>query len=151
MRKTLFALSLLLLVACSAGNDIESASLEAKPGTGRWYTVEQRDAGLALFRRHCAQCHGENAEGTADWKTPDADGSYPPPPLNGSAHAWHHPLAMLHKVIAEGGAPYGGRMLAWQGELTEAEMLKVIAGFQSFWPDAIYQRWLEIEKRSRAP
>ena len=28
------------------------------------------------------------------------DGSFPPPPLNGTGHAWHHPLVALYATIA---------------------------------------------------
>ncbi len=150
MKKWLLMLALVFFAGCSQQEATESVSLAPDAVTGRWYSQERKEAGLALFRRHCATCHGENAEAIPDWKKPDADGNYPPPPLNGSAHAWHHPLKLLHKIIAQGGAPYGGKMPGWEGSLSEQEMLSVIAGFQSFWPDEIYQHWLQIEKNSRA-
>jgi len=78
-----------------------------------------------------------------------ASGHYPPPPLNGSAHAWHHPLTTLKTVIREGGEPLGGVMPAWQGILSEDEITSAIAAFQSYWSDEIYQRWLDIDQQSR--
>lgn len=111
---------------------------------GRWYTQEQVQLGQTLFKNNCASCHGEQAQGlAADWKQPLADGSYPPPPLNGSAHAWHHPLSVLKRTIAQGGLPLGGKMPAFAQTLNEQEQLAAIAFFQSLWRDEIYQAWLQ--------
>ena len=64
-------------------------------------------SGQQLFRANCAVCHGWNAEGTVvDWKKP-IDGKYPPPPLNGTAHTWHHPLSQLRRVVKHGTAELG--------------------------------------------
>jgi len=128
-------------------SNIDTASKQ--PSTGRWYSVEQVDAGKLLFREHCAVCHGKNAEATPDWKTTNSAGQYPPPPLNGSAHAWHHPIAALKQVILKGGALYGGQMPAWEGKLTNAEIYALIASFQSYWSDDVYDRWLSIEQQSK--
>lgn len=117
--------------------------------TGRWYSTEQVAQGKVLFAENCASCHGANAEATPDWKTPDANGDYPPPPLNGSAHAWHHPLAVLDQVIREGTAAMGGNMPAWGDKFTQADRLSVIASFQDYWSDEIYDIWMQREKASR--
>ncbi len=110
---------------------------------GRWYTAEQVRQGEAIFRANCARCHGDAAQGTAeDWRQPLPDGRYPPPPLNGSAHAWHHPLSMLKNTVRQGGAPVGGWMPAFGDKLSEEEIEAVIAYFQSLWSDEIYRAWL---------
>lgn len=110
----------------------------------RWYTRAQVDRGAPLFRENCAVCHGEEAQGLAeDWRQPLPDGSYPPPPLNGSAHAWHHPLRLLQRTIELGGAPVGGRMPAFGGKLDHDEQLAIIAWFQDKWSDEIYAVWYE--------
>lgn len=149
-------LGLTLLTACdpqSPSTDAESAAaapeLTADPDTGRWYSQDEALAGRALFATNCATCHGRNAAGTPDWRTPNANGQYPPPPLNGSAHAWHHSYEVLQRVILEGGAPLGGTMPAWRGRLSDEEIRQVIAGFQSYWPNGIYQTWLERERQAR--
>jgi mono/diheme cytochrome c family protein len=115
--------------------------------TGRWYSEEQLEQGQALFLTHCSTCHGERAEGTAEWRKTDADGNYPPPPLNGSAHAWHHSLPILERSIAMGGVPNGGVMPGFAGTLSSEEMQATIAYFQHFWPDEIYARWVKINSR----
>jgi thiol:disulfide interchange protein DsbC len=107
----------------------------------RWYSAEQVSRGEQLFRQNCSSCHGQNAEATPNWKQTDANGNYPPPPLNGSAHAWHHDLDLLRRTIREGGAKLGGQMPGFEGSLSAAEIDRVIAFFQSKWPDEIYQRW----------
>ncbi len=112
---------------------------------GRRYTPEHVDLGRSLFSTHCANCHGASAEGTADWRKADANGNYPPPPLNGTAHAWHHPMPILEQTIAVGGDPFGGVMPGFAEMLSEDEARAVIAYFQSFWPDDIYARWQEID------
>lgn len=107
----------------------------------RWYSEEQIARGELLFRQNCASCHGRNAEATPNWKQPDANGNYPAPPLNGSAHAWHHDLDLLRRTIRQGGARFGGQMPGFEDRLGAAEIDSVIAFFQSKWPDDIYQRW----------
>jgi mono/diheme cytochrome c family protein len=124
-------------------------TLAPKLITNRWYFTEQANRGQVVFTSNCVVCHGKNAEATVDWKNPDASDTYPPPPLNGSAHAWHHPLSVLGRTIYLGGAPVGGQMPAFKEVLSETEIIDVIAHFQSYWSDAIYERWLTIENSSR--
>jgi len=131
MKKQLFLLLGLLLVT----GQVHAAENE------RWYSDEQVTQGEQLFRQNCAGCHGENAEATPDWKKTDANGNYPPPPLDGSAHAWHHDLDLLRRTIREGGAKLGGQMPAFESVLDAEQIDSVIAFFQSKWPDEIYQRW----------
>lgn len=111
---------------------------------GRWYTQEQVVNGTAIFETNCTECHGEGAQGTvADWRQKLTDGSYPPPPLNGSAHAWHHPLKALKRTIRNGGIPLGGKMPPFKDKLTDEEIDSVIAYFQSKWNNKIYSAWEE--------
>jgi mono/diheme cytochrome c family protein len=107
----------------------------------RWFNQDVVDLGSSLFQQNCAVCHGVNAEGTKDWKKTDANGNYPPPPLNGSAHAWHHSIPQLARSIKEGGIKLGGVMPAFGDKLSDQEVLAVIAFFQSKWPDEVYKVW----------
>ena len=117
----------------------------------RWYSDAQVTRGETLFRRSCAGCHGQNAEATPDWKKTDADGNYPPPPLNGTAHTWHHDMNLLRRTIREGGAELGGQMPAFEGVLDAAEIDSIIAFFQSKWPQDVYQRWADRFGDSELP
>ena len=110
----------------------------------RWYSSSQVDKGRSLFQSNCAGCHGEKAQGiVADWRKPLPGGSYPPPPLNGSAHAWHHPLSNLKRMVGEGSINRGGKMPGFKSVMSEKDQLAVIAFFQNYWDDGIYVNWLK--------
>lgn len=115
------------------------------PQRARWYTDDQVVLGRVVFQVHCASCHGERAEATPDWRKTGGDGHYPPPPLNGTAHGWHHSLGVLKQTIQEGGAASGGVMPPFRDVLSDAESVAAIAYFQSFWSDQIYGRWRQID------
>jgi mono/diheme cytochrome c family protein len=134
-------ISALLLAACGPASD------GADTVPGRWYTSAQVESGRALFGEHCAVCHGAEASGTTEWRTPGPDGHYPPPPLDGSAHAWHHSLAQLDRSIAKGGVEFGGVMPGFAAVLDEDQRMATIAWFQSRWPDDIYAKWETINAR----
>jgi mono/diheme cytochrome c family protein len=121
-----------LLIACSA----------TPVNVSRWYTPEQVAIGKPLYLAHCAECHGENGEGAPNWESPLANGSYPPQPLNGSAHSWHHPLSNLEETIEKGGRHPGATMPGFAGVLNREQRKAVIAAFQNFWSDRTYRRWL---------
>ena len=107
----------------------------------RWFNQDVVDLGSSLFQQNCAVCHGVSAEGTKEWKKTDANGNYPPPPLDGSAHAWHHSIPQLARSIKEGGIKLGGVMPAFGDKLSDQDVLAVIAFFQSKWPDEVYKVW----------
>lgn len=109
----------------------------------RWFSQTDIDAGVELFTRNCASCHGLKAEGTTEWKKTDANGNYPPPPLNGSAHAWHHPLNVLKQSIREGGSKTGGTMPGFANQFSEDQLDSLIAYFQSLWPEKVYADWAD--------
>lgn len=152
-RYFLISLLCLLTVGCSNEDKVPASNIvdinKQQLTTGRWYSKQQVDAGNIIFANHCAVCHGQNAEATSDWKTPNADGQYPPPPLNGSAHAWHHPLSVLQQIILDGGGAYGGQMPAFKNTLSQAEINAAIASFQQYWADELYESWLTMDKNSR--
>ena len=116
---------------------------------GRWYTQAQVDAGTSLYQVHCAACHAVDGSATADWRDLDTSGHYPPPPLDGTGHTWHHPLEVLDYTIATGGVALGGVMPGFAEALSIDDRLAIIAWIQSLWPDAVYARWVAIDERSR--
>ncbi len=100
--------------------------------------------GQNLFQQNCAVCHGENAQGTVkNWQQPGADGKLPPPPLNGTAHTWHHSIQGLAQTIQNGTIVIGGSMPSWRGKLSEDETFSIIIWLSSLWPDDIYEAWME--------
>lgn len=160
MRMIVVLASLLGLAACSETNDVSAVDQETidvtrislAPGadTDRWYTEEQVSRGRDVFAMSCAGCHGQNAESIADWRAMDTNGNFPPPPLNGTAHTWHHPLSVLKMVIEQGGEPFGGVMPGFDETLSDQQIVDLIAGFQGYWPDEVYERWLERERAGRS-
>ena len=136
----------LVVTSIAACGRIANESEETgEPIAPRWYSAEQVQSGRQVFLANCASCHGESAQGlTPDWKAKLPDGSFPPPPLDGSAHAWHHPLSVLMGVINDGGEALGGKMPGFKTVLTEPEKLAAIAFFQNYWTDEIYGNWLKM-------
>ncbi len=148
--------AMLMLAACGDAPQSEDAkpaastpSAPARVIATRWYSEAQVRRGADVFQQNCAVCHGADAEGAEDWQFRGPDGKFPPPPLNGTAHAWHHPLAQLFHMIENGTQPTGN-MPAWGDTLNDDEIIAAIAWFQSKWPDEVYQAWFEMEMRTRA-
>ncbi len=128
---------LLLLLLVSA----HFTATAGAPSQKRWYTPEQVAQGAPLYAKFCAECHGPKAASTSEWRKQDTEGYYPPPPLNGTAHAWHHQLPLLQRTIQEGGAKFGGKMPPFADKLNTTEIDAIIAWFQSLWPEKIYSTW----------
>ena len=158
----LFLVSGLLVGACSADQSPQASkptneqqlaeqpkAIVAKPAIPREHNVATVTRGATLFAKNCAVCHGARAEGAPQWSRPGPDGKYPPPPLNGTAHTWHHPTDVLVRTIKEGTAKLGGSMPAWGNELADEEIAAIIAWFQSLWPEEIYAAWADLERRYR--
>ncbi len=125
----------LLMLGCS--NNEQQSKV-----AGRWYTQTQVTEGETLYDTNCISCHGIKARGTVrDWKKPLEDGSYPPPPLNGSAHTWHHPKKALIHTINNGGLAIGGKMPGFKDKLNTQQIDSLLAYIQSLWSDDIYQSW----------
>ena len=119
--------TLFMLLACSSS----AQAIE------RWYNAEHVALGAPLYQQHCAGCHGLQAQGAPNWQRLEPDGLYPPPPLNGSAHTWHHSLKGLYRTIWFG----QNKMPAHKDRLSKAEILAILAWLQSHWPDEIYAAW----------
>ncbi len=116
-------------------------SITMPPAQSRWYDQATLNKGSTVFQLNCASCHKANAEGTLNWKTTDNQGKLPPPPLNGTAHAWHHDKETLTYTIREGGVRLGGTMPAFKDKLSGSDIEAAISYFQSKWPEELYQKW----------
>ncbi len=129
-----------------AGCSSSSNSTGEEKVKNRWYTKTQLAKGKQVFQNNCAVCHGANAQSTPNWRKKLSDGTYAPPPLNGTAHAWHHPMKALVYTIKNGGKPFGGKMPGFEKVLSKEEIKDAIAYFQNFWNDEIYQNWAQRSK-----
>lgn len=130
---------------------IASVSVLQSPPVERWYGAEQIERGNKFYQENCAECHKPDASGTANWREPDEKGSYPPPPLNGTAHTWHHPLPVLRRTVRIGGVPLGGTMPGFADKLNEQQIDDIFAWVQSHWSDEIYTIWHERNLQAGKP
>lgn len=118
-----------------------NTALYAANAVPRWYSAEQQAQGAAIFKQNCSSCHGNKAQATPNWKQTNDAGQYPPPPLNGSAHAWHHSLDILRTSVRDGGVKIGGLMPSFEKRLSVKDRDNAIAFFQSQWSDELYTKW----------
>ena len=144
-RRALLLFTALLLMACDQQPSVSSSSTGLMPA--RQFDPAQVARGEQVYRQHCSTCHGADAQGDPAWRKRKANGFFPPPPLNGSGHAWHHPRTMLHDMIANGSKPGEGEMPAWKDKLTSEDIEAVITWFQSRWPEPVYAAWYEMQQR----
>jgi len=103
-------------------------------------------AGKTIYKDHCRQCHGINGVGNTNWRIKKANGFWLPPPLNGTAHTWHHPKKWLFDRIKNGSPKGKGEMPALKDKLSDAEINAVIVWMQSLWPDNVYFMWQEKDR-----
>lgn len=134
-----------MLIACDQQPKVMSASTGQMPQ--RSYDENQLALGKKVFVTHCAVCHGDNAQGDANWRQRNPDGTFPPPPLNGTGHAWHHSVDVLYEIISDGSQPGQGKMPPWKDKLSREQIEATIMWFQSLWPDQVYAAWYEMQQR----
>lgn len=101
--------------------------------------------GQRLYAEHCAACHGRDLEGQPEWRRRDADGYLPGPPHDATGHTWHHADALLFKMTKHGmksiaGPDYKTRMPAYEGVLSDEEIVAVLSFIKSRWPKRIQDR-----------
>lgn len=144
-RLSIVLLMSVVVVGCNkpqeATYDKQAVVNETTAPIERWYSTAQIQRGDPLFQANCAECHKANASGTTNWKQPNPDGKFPPPPLNGTAHAWHHSLSVLRRTIRLGGVRLGGTMPGFADKLNSEQIDDILAWVQSHWSDEIYRVW----------
>jgi mono/diheme cytochrome c family protein len=112
--------------------------------------------GERIYRSHCAVCHGARLEGQPDWRQRDAQGRLPAPPHDASGHTWHHPDEVLFRITklgvaqAAGLSSYDSAMPAYEGVLTDAEMIAVLSWIKAQWPAEIRAKHDAINRGTRA-
>ena len=111
---------------------------------------EQVQQGKILYDQNCASCHKKDLGGTKNWRSVDSDGHTVPPPLNGTAHTWHHSDELLHDIIKYGFNDliknYQGKMLGFGDKLNDNEIDSILAYIKTYWPEDIYLRHLDMSK-----
>jgi mono/diheme cytochrome c family protein len=105
--------------------------------------------GGTLYRQHCASCHGVHLEGQPNWENVAANGRLPAPPQDHRGHSWMHSdveLLRTMSVSLRDTAPpgYATDMPAFQGTLSDRQMIAVLAFIKNRWPTGVrvYQSML---------
>jgi len=129
-----------VLLACDMSGQPAEVLVPAPPRNLDPVLLEQ---GKGIHDKYCKRCHGANAEGSSKWRAQGPDGKYPPPPLNGEGHTWHHPKAVLTSVIKNGSPGGMGNMPAFRDKLSDADIDAVIIWMQSLWSEQAYQMWYQ--------
>lgn len=125
-----------------------------------WFSSSQRaelQLGQHIYEANCAACHGVNLQGQPNWQSPGADGLMPAPPHDETGHTWHHPTDLLFAITKFGVAEasnlqdYQSAMPAYDGVLSDEEILAVLAYIKSTWPRELRTRHDELNARSATP
>ena len=142
MKKTgplvLVSLAILLGGCQRTGGGGDSAVIRLDAGNAQLLAT-----GKSVYERHCASCHGANLEGQANWRERDPSGRLPAPPHDASGHTWHHPDEVLFRITKHGVAKaanlkdYQSAMPAYEGVLSDAEIVAVLSWIKSRWPASV--------------
>ena len=112
--------------------------------------------GKTVYEQRCAACHSARLEGQPNWRVRDAAGLVPAPPHDASGHTWHHPDAVLFSITKYGVAKaanlkdYASSMPAFEGVLTDAEIIAVLSWIKAQWPAEIRKQQEEVNAGSEA-
>jgi mono/diheme cytochrome c family protein len=112
--------------------------------------------GERIYQVRCAACHGANLEGQADWRERGPSGLLPAPPHDESGHTWHHPDEQLFQITKLGVAKAAGlpdyktAMPAFEGVLSDEEIIAVLSFIKSRWPVAVREKHERINAQYEA-
>lgn len=110
--------------------------------------------GRQIYIDACASCHGAALEGQPNWQQRNVAGRLPAPPHDPSGHTWHHPDTVLFLLTKYGPAAlmkdsgYLSDMPAYEGVLSDDEIVAVLSYIKSTWPRAIRARHDAINLRA---
>lgn len=147
--KSILIILCFCITVLSGCDDGAPVSIAPAPGERDRVDPERLARGQQLYQQNCAVCHQSQAAGDPQWRKQDSSGRFPPPPLNGTAHTWHHPWAQLHHTIKNGGPAGRSNMPAWKDQLTDQQIEDIMLWFQSLWPDEVYAAWYRMDQEAR--
>lgn len=85
-------------------------------------------------------------QGQPNWRQRGPDGLLPAPPHDASGHTWHHGDELLFRITKFGVAKvanlndYATAMPAFEGVLSDEEIIAVLSWIKSQWPTEIRAR-----------
>ena len=134
------ALIAMLAVLSSACSDAASSSGQPAPRIGDLGNAPaapdldsgRAEVGRGLYTELCASCHGADLAGDPDWKTPNPDGSYPPPPHDSTGHTWHHSDRLLVNIVRNGSGFEQSRMPTFS-DLSVEQVLSIVEYLKTTW------------------
>jgi mono/diheme cytochrome c family protein len=149
-RYTIVALAVALMLVIGVLFVVKTGVL--RPATVRLLPndVKVLTRGETVYRNRCAVCHGQHLEGQPEWRTRGADGLLPAPPHDENGHTWHHADDLLFRITKYGvGAAindktYKSAMPAFEGTLSDDEIIAVLSWIKSSWPSSVRQHNDEI-------
>jgi mono/diheme cytochrome c family protein len=113
------------------------------------------ELGRKVYEAKCASCHGARLEGQPNWRQPGADGLLPAPPHDASGHTWHHPDELLFRITKLGVARAAGlqnhasAMPAFEGVLSDDEIVASLSWIKSQWPASVRSRHDALDAQAR--
>lgn len=146
--RLVLAACVLLLAACGRPPPKSGIDLRADD-------PEALALGKRVYEARCAACHGEHLEGQPNWRERDSSGRLPAPPHDASGHTWHHPDEVLFNLVKFGVAKaahlehYDTAMPAFEGALSDAEIIAVLSWIKAQWPPEIRKQQEEVEDAVR--
>jgi S-disulfanyl-L-cysteine oxidoreductase SoxD len=108
--------------------------------------------GQKVYAAQCASCHGVRLEGQPNWRERGPDGRLPAPPHDASGHTWHHPDDLLFRITKLGVAraanlkDYASAMPAYEGVLSDAEIVAVLSWIKAQWPPDVRAKHDELNR-----
>lgn len=114
------------------------------------------ELGRKVYAAQCASCHGARLEGQPNWQQRDAQGLMPAPPHDASGHTWHHTDELLFRITKHGVAKaanlkdYVSAMPAFEGTLSDAEIVAALSWIKSQWPAEIRRKHDALNERAAA-
>jgi mono/diheme cytochrome c family protein len=107
--------------------------------------------GKKVYDANCAACHGAKLQGEANWRERGPNGLLPAPPHDENGHTWHHPDALLFALTKYGpaamaGGDYKSAMPAYEGVLSDEEIIASLSYIKSRWPREVVERHDQINQ-----
>jgi mono/diheme cytochrome c family protein len=130
MKRLILVLATVFLTGCFDNGDANAQ------------TTDSVALGETTFKQNCISCHGKEGQGLVkDWKKTQENGKYPAPPINGTAHAWHHSPKSLLMTINNGGVALGGWMPGFKDKFSEGEKQGLLDYIHNLWPENIQKKY----------
>jgi mono/diheme cytochrome c family protein len=147
LRYAAIAAGALLVIGLVSVGDLFAPAGALRPGDAKATALGQQ-----VYAAHCAACHGARLEGQPNWRQRGADGRFPAPPHDATGHTWHHPDRVLFRITkfgvgkATGMQSYVSAMPAYEGVLSDEEIVAVLSWIKAQWPAAVRAQQDEMNR-----